>query len=218
MSRLAVVTPIESDGRQLRGERTRTALADALLSLLEEGQLSPTAQRIAERAGVSLRIVFHHFTDLNSLLSIVAARQVARLRLMSVPISPDGPVEDRLGRFVIQRTRFLDRTAPVRRAAARVESSSEVIAEWLEWLRQQKRESVSRIFQPELQALPPADRDEVAAALWAAASFSTWETLRFHQKLPMPQARRSFARTIAGILQLDPATIPLDALHDGAES
>ena len=52
------------DGRLARSARTRHAVVDALLDLLGEGDLRPTAARIAERAGVSLRIVFHHFEDL----------------------------------------------------------------------------------------------------------------------------------------------------------
>ena len=43
------------DGRLGRGTRARTAVVDALLDLIEEGDLRPTAPRIAERAGVSLR-------------------------------------------------------------------------------------------------------------------------------------------------------------------
>ena len=43
----------QRDGRTVRAERTRQALVDALLSLLDEGQLQPTAERIAVRAGVS---------------------------------------------------------------------------------------------------------------------------------------------------------------------
>ena len=45
----------------------RAAIADALLSLLEEGELQPTATRIAERAGISLRLIYHHFGDLEAL-------------------------------------------------------------------------------------------------------------------------------------------------------
>ena len=45
-------------------ERARASIADALFSLLDEGELQPTATRIAERAGISLRLIYHHFGDL----------------------------------------------------------------------------------------------------------------------------------------------------------
>ena len=56
-------TPDQRDGRTVRAERTRQALVDSLLNLLDEGQLTPTAAEIAARAGVSERSVFQHFPD-----------------------------------------------------------------------------------------------------------------------------------------------------------
>ena len=41
---------LPSDGRAARAARTRAAIVDALLALLEEGDLQPTANRIADRA------------------------------------------------------------------------------------------------------------------------------------------------------------------------
>ena len=55
------------DGRTLRGERNRQALLDAALEMLEEGNLAPSAQEIAERAGVGLRRVLRHFGDMEGL-------------------------------------------------------------------------------------------------------------------------------------------------------
>ena len=49
---MPVLAPL--DGRLARSARTRHAVVDALLDLLGEGDLRPTAARIAERAGVSL--------------------------------------------------------------------------------------------------------------------------------------------------------------------
>ena len=57
----------DTDGRVRRGARNRDALVDALLGLLEDGIPKPTAREIAERAGVSLRTVFAHFDEVESL-------------------------------------------------------------------------------------------------------------------------------------------------------
>ena len=40
------------DGRRLRSERSRQAIIDAMLGLVEEGVLIPTAQQVSSRAGV----------------------------------------------------------------------------------------------------------------------------------------------------------------------
>ena len=75
VSTLSLVAPDEVDGRIARGKRARTAIVDALLALIEAGELRPSAARIAERAGVSLRSVFQHFRDVESLFAAMADRQ-----------------------------------------------------------------------------------------------------------------------------------------------
>src|SRR6266542_3616203 len=49
---------VNVDGRTARAVRTRRAVVDALLELLAEGDLRPSGERIAERAGVSLRALW----------------------------------------------------------------------------------------------------------------------------------------------------------------
>ncbi len=43
--------PLPRDGREARAERTKKAVADALLDLVADGDLRPTSKNIAERAG-----------------------------------------------------------------------------------------------------------------------------------------------------------------------
>ena len=59
------------DGRRMRSERSRKAIIDASLSLLEDGILVPTAQQVAERAGVGIRSFFRHFEDMESLFRAI---------------------------------------------------------------------------------------------------------------------------------------------------
>src|ERR1700733_2213878 len=101
------------DGRLARGARTRHAVVDALLDLLNEGDLRPTAARIAERAGVSLRIVFHHFDDLESIYSELADRQAERVKPLTVPIPVTLPFARRVEEFSAQRGRLLETLSPV---------------------------------------------------------------------------------------------------------
>src|SRR3546814_18232311 len=75
--------------------RTREAIVDATISLIDEGDLRPTAPRVAERAGVSMRPVFQHFDDLESLHAAVVERLVERVAVLVVPIDPAGPLADR---------------------------------------------------------------------------------------------------------------------------
>jgi hypothetical protein len=63
-----------------------------------------------------------------------------------------------------------------------------------------KRADAERVFARELKPLAPERRAEVAAALGAAASFATWESLRSHQGLAPEAARAAMARLLQGVL------------------
>src|SRR5260370_1346892 len=55
------------DGRIVRGLRTRQALIQATLDLIQAGDVEPTSAAIATIAGVSSRALFQHFTSLADL-------------------------------------------------------------------------------------------------------------------------------------------------------
>jgi TetR/AcrR family transcriptional regulator of autoinduction and epiphytic fitness len=108
----AAVTPTESDdapppgrldGRTARAHRTRDAVVEALLSLQEEGDLEPTAQRVAARAGVALRSVYAHFSDMETLWARAGRRELARLAELVDPVPGDLPLAERLDRFCASR-------------------------------------------------------------------------------------------------------------------
>ncbi len=91
-----------TDGRSARAARTRDAVVEALLSLLDDGNYRPTARQVAERAGVSLRSVYVHFDDLEDLFTAAAHNHFERVRDLVQAIPGDGPLESRLDAFVRQ--------------------------------------------------------------------------------------------------------------------
>lgn len=166
------------DGRTARAERTRTAIVDALLGLLEEGELQPPASRIAERAGISLRLIYHHFGDLESLFRATADRQAARSREMAVAIDPTLPFEDRLDQFCEQRGRFLEWMTPVRRAALLYEPFSSELTKARTGFRQVGEAEIARVFGAEIARFDEPDDAEVLTALHAVTGWGTWEAIR----------------------------------------
>ena len=188
------------DGRRARSERTRAVIVDALLALLEEGDPTPSAERIAERAGVSRRALFHHFRDVEDLLATAADRQASRVLSTIRPIDPEGPLAARVSAYAAQVCGLYARVAPVRRAALTAERASPVIAERMRQGRAMHRASVERVFGAELEAPPKAEREEIVAALVAATSFSAWEELVTHQGLSQSAAVRVVRRSIGALL------------------
>src|SRR5437879_1144262 len=105
------------DGRVRRGAENRSALVEALVSLYEDGELTPTAGQIAQRAGVAVRSVYGHFGDVETLAAEVSERQWQVYgRLMdSEPVG--GALAARVEELVARRSELFEAVAPVRRAA-----------------------------------------------------------------------------------------------------
>lgn len=187
------------DGRSARAGRTHAALTDALLVLLDEGDLKPTAARIAERAGVSERTLFQHFPDREALFEGAAQAQAERIGPLIEPLPPpDAPVRERVDALVAQRAIVLERISPVRRAALLLEPSSETVAGWLRAVRDGAAVQVEQLFAPELDSCD--ERDELLGALVSAAAWPTWESLRSHQGLSPERAQAAMRRMLAALL------------------
>jgi TetR/AcrR family transcriptional regulator of autoinduction and epiphytic fitness len=200
---VAVVEHKKGDGRVARGERTRRALAEALIALLEEGDPQPTARRIAERAGVSLRLVFHHFDDLESILRDAVRIQEQRHWHQVRPVESSLPVGERVARVVRQRAVLFQATAPVRRSAGQLRHRSPTVAAELargrEWLRSQ----LEATFAPELEPRRPADARLLLDALEVATSWETWEQLDRLGR-PASTCRRTMEALTLAALSLAP--------------
>src|SRR5215813_13654931 len=101
------------DGRTARAERTRNAIVEAHLELIGEGDLKPTGERIAERAGVSLRALWANFKDMEALFAASGERVFSRQATEHRTISPDLPLARRVEEFCKQRVGMLEVIAPI---------------------------------------------------------------------------------------------------------
>jgi len=187
------------DGRTLRSLRTREAIVDATIGLLEDGDLRPTAPRVAARAGVSVRSVFQHFDDLETLHASVAERLVERVAVLVVPVPPELPVGERLDRFVHQRALLLEAVTPIRRAADVHGPFSTEITARLRAGQAFLRDEVVRTFSPELDAAGD-DGHDLLDSLDVALSWSTWEGIRAVIGRDQATAERVMRRLAAAVL------------------
>ena len=111
------------DGRAARGERTRNSIIDALHSLLRDGGDDVSARSVAERADVSMRSVFQHFSDMESVYVELAARQTEVIRPHLEAFDTRLPLSERIERIVIARDEMFAAIAPVRGAVNRHRST-----------------------------------------------------------------------------------------------
>ncbi|HET9728918.1 MAG TPA: TetR/AcrR family transcriptional regulator, partial [Acidimicrobiia bacterium] len=150
-------TPV-ADGRTARSARTRDTIADALLDLLQQGSLRPTAREIAAHAGVSLRSVYVHFDDLEDLFCVAATRHFARIAPLVEPIAATGPVAARARAVIEQRVRIYEQLGAVGRATELHAPESRTLQRLLAEARGRSRRDLARVFAPELDALAPTER------------------------------------------------------------
>jgi AcrR family transcriptional regulator len=190
------------DGRTARSQRTREAIVDATIALLEAGDLRPTAPRVAEGAGVSVRSIFQHFADLESLHAAVAERLVERVAVLLVPIEADLPLAERIERFVHQRSQLLEVVTPIRRAADVHGPFSVEITARLRDGQEFLRAEVASTFAPELGAIAGDESDELLDALDVVLSWASWHTIRSVQGRDEVSARRVLIRLVHALLGL----------------
>jgi AcrR family transcriptional regulator len=175
------IDDIPEDGRRARRHRSRDLAVDALLDLLKEGVIRPTAQQVAERSGVSLRSIFRIFDDVETLHTAAAIRQFSRVRHLFVDVPTTGTAEDRVDHLVDLNTRLYESVAPIRRAALIAAADSPALHEQLARVRGWLRSAIDRTFAPELDH--GVDRPALAGALEVLFSFEAWDQLRTYQGL-----------------------------------
>nr|WP_221375638.1 TetR family transcriptional regulator [Actinoplanes polyasparticus] len=183
------------DGRTARSERTRNAIVDAHLRLIGEGDLRPTADRIAKTAGVSLRALWSHFADMEALFT-ASGKRVLELRDSSHrPISPELPLAERIEAYCRQRARLLEQIGPTAKAAAIKEPFSETLRRYRRMHVQRVRDELAALFAAELDG-----NEELLDALTAVSMWPTWSTWRENMDLSVIAARARLSRTITALL------------------
>lgn len=192
------------DGRQTRTARSRRAICEACLDLVQEGALQPSADEVAARAGLSRRSIFNHFTDLAELYDAVVEVGIARCAPLLEEISHEEPIADRIDRLVEARSRFLEATSAFVRALtaqALVGPAADQARRVTKDALRRQYEEVERLFGRELAGLPRGERTEVLEALSAAIAPMLWETLRHGRENSASRARAVMKRMLISILR-----------------
>ena len=192
------------DGRIGRKVKSRLAICEACLDLIQEGVLQPSADRIAKRAGVSRRSIFNHFHDLAELYDAVGEVGMQRYAPLLEHISAIGSVAHRVERLVFVRSKFLEATVPITRALTAQSLVGPAIDQAVRVSRDALRlhcKNIKRLFQKDLEHLPDQDQSDVIEAIGAATSPHLWEYLRRSRGNSMIRARAIVKRSLTSILR-----------------
>jgi AcrR family transcriptional regulator len=184
------------DGRVRRGVRSREAIVSALLDLVGSGVLQPTVQQVADRAGVGIRSVFRHFSEMESLYKAMDAHLESEARPLIERGPCAGTLEQRVAAMVRQRASFFERIAPYKRSASIARWRSEFLQGRHLMLQRVLRADLLRWF-PELDGAPA----DVVEAADVAGSFEAWDRLRGDQQLAVKAASAAVERTLLSLLR-----------------
>ena len=88
---------LEQDGRRLRSLTSQNIIVDAMIILVQRGILEPTAQQVADEAGIGIRTVFRQVQDKENLFSKMDEKVRADLQeILDRAAQPQGNLEERI--------------------------------------------------------------------------------------------------------------------------
>ncbi len=187
------------DGRVARAERTRAAIVDAHLALINEGDLKPSGEKIADRAGVSLRTLWTNFKNMETLFAASGERVLAQVDAAFKPVSPTLPLPKRIDAFCRQRASMLQLIGPTAKAAHMLEPLSPQLHRNRLVHVERLRDEISVLFADELSKAGTG-REQLTHALIAATMWPAWSMLRDGLDLSVDKARAVMTRTVAALL------------------
>ena len=188
------------DGRHQRTERTHRRILDAVYKLMAQSARPMSVPQVARAAGVSVRTVFLHFPDFESLWHEATDAVRERFDRMVTPIPPTGSLRQRLDATVVARAKLFERQASYRRAGSMMMPHSAAMRARRAQHRQLYRQRLAETFAPELAALSASRRREGFEALAAVADWDFWESLRLGQGLSAARAKRVWRLALGAVL------------------
>lgn len=184
-----------ADGRRRRSQDSRARIVQAMLDLVREGDVSPSAELVAARADVGLRTVFRHFSDLDSLYREMSA--VISSELMALVETPfkGATARERVLELVERRGWAYEKIAAFKRASEVHRHQSPALVADSERMVRVSRDILRGQLPPELA------KDKVRfEAIDLMLSFEAWSRLRREQALSPKRATEVLRLVISGLL------------------
>lgn len=175
--------PALTDGRRQRSRSSRQRIIDAMMSLMANGEMSPSAARVAEEAKVGLRTVFRHFDDMDAIYAEISA--ILAKQLLPIAMAPyrHSDWRDNVRELAQRRVQIFETMLPFRLAANVRRYSSPFLMGQYAQIVNLERELL-------LRQIPDHVRGHrlLTEAICAALAFQNWSLLRHDQQLTAEDA------------------------------
>jgi AcrR family transcriptional regulator len=189
---------VRMDGRNRRAAETRRKIIEAAKIMIAETSVAPTVVGVARRADVSVRSVFQHFHDVESLFVTVTDSIRAELVVPEMP-EASRPLSARIESIVAAFAELFDKVVPLRVAAGQFVDHPALL-ERSQTTRKELREATFEVFSPEFASMTEQAREELADAIGAALSLDAWIVLRRRDGLSLERATAVWRLTLTALL------------------
>lgn len=188
---------VRTDGRNRRAAETRRKIIEAAKIMIAETSVAPTVVGVARRADVSVRSVFQHFHDVESLFVTVTDSIRADLVVPEMP-SASRPLSARIESIVAAFAELFDKVVPLRVASGQFVDHPALL-ERSQTARNELREATFEVFAPEFAALSEQEREQLADAIGSALSLDAWIVLRRRDGLSLERATAVWRLTLTAL-------------------
>ncbi len=183
------------DGRRLRSERSRQAIIDAALSLIDEDVLVATAQQVSDRADVGIRTLFRHFSDMETLYKAVCDEIRGDYEALFRGGERDGTLDERIQKMVERRAAAYETIKKVVLSTKAQSWRSDVLSKSYAGNQRGLRKDLED-WLPEMLSHDERTRE----AMDAVASFEMWHRLREEQRLSRKQTIATIVHTLTALI------------------
>ena len=189
------------DGRHARRQRNREAIVSAAFELILEGKSPPSAEDVAERAGVSVSSIFRNFDgliDIQQQAHVLFRERYSHLLLATPP--PGEDLDGRIDFLVRTRLDLYEQASPLMTLARRRAAESDRWRADIAASREALGGQLRSCFGPELGELSPADAADLVSILDSITSPEAFELLTTGHARSRRQMTRSWALALRAVL------------------
>ena len=185
----------KTDGRKQRSARSRDKIKTSILTLIRAGIYSPRAIDISEHSGLSMRTVFRHIDDMESLLREIAGdvQKEVLPRFLQPYTATDwrGQLDENIAR----RVAVWEDILPIRMSASLSRFRSKFLLEEYQQVLELERAGLRSVLPDSIRG------DEVLfRALNEVTGIGCWLNLRMDQELSPNAAEAVVRRTVDALI------------------
>ena len=181
----------KTDGRLLRSKRSRRLIIDAMIDLIGEGFLIPTAQQTALRADVGIRSVFRHFNDMDDIFETANALIFAENKMLFTGGDRLGTIDKRAIKATQQFSNGYSAVQNFMLSGKIRMWNTPVIAANYTLNQMRLRKELDDWF-PEIQSMPQLDK----VYIYSLMSFDFWYQLHQAQALSQDNCIKLVAKQL----------------------